>query len=42
KAKDRALMIQSLHHNFDDVQVKVEDLWLSQQMLAKGAEYNND
>lgn len=42
KAKDRALMIQSLHQNFDDVQEKVEDLWLSQQMLAKGAEYNND
>ena len=24
---------QSLHQNFDDVQEKVEDLWLSQQML---------
>ncbi len=35
-------MIQSLHQNFDDVQDKVEDLWLSQQMLAKGAEYSND
>ncbi len=42
KDKDRALMIQSLHQNFDDVQEKVEDLWLSQQMLAKGAESNND
>lgn len=42
KTKDRALMVQSLHQNFDDVQEKVEDLWLSQQMLAKGAEHQND
>ncbi|MED2942368.1 GntR family transcriptional regulator [Bacillus swezeyi] len=42
KTKDRALMIKSLHQNFDDVQDKVEDLWLSQQMLTKGAEQEND
>ncbi|MBV7506650.1 GntR family transcriptional regulator [Bacillus sp. sid0103] len=36
EAKNRDLMILSLHQNFDDVQVKVEDLWRSQQMLAKG------
>ncbi|MDA7025132.1 GntR family transcriptional regulator [Bacillus sp. CLL-7-23] len=42
QTKDRALMIQSLHHNFDDVQEKVEDLWLSQQMLSKGAELEDD
>ncbi|NPC94715.1 GntR family transcriptional regulator [Bacillus sp. WMMC1349] len=42
QTKDRALMIQSLHHNFDDVQEKVEDLWLSQQMLSKGAELDDD
>ncbi|MBH5319458.1 GntR family transcriptional regulator [Paenibacillus sp. GSMTC-2017] len=36
KTKDRDLMIQSLHENFDDVQGKVEDLWTSQQMLSKG------
>ncbi|MDQ0929909.1 GntR family transcriptional regulator of gluconate operon [Bacillus atrophaeus] len=42
KTKDRTLMIQSLHQNFDDVQEKVDDLWLSQQMLAKGAEQKND
>lgn len=36
-SKDRNLMIQSLHQNFDDVQGKVEDLWMSQQLLAKGA-----
>ncbi|AMR64591.1 GntR family transcriptional regulator [Bacillus subtilis subsp. globigii] len=42
KTKDRALMIQSLHQNIDDVQEKVDDLWLSQQMLAKGAEQKND
>ncbi|MFB6499198.1 GntR family transcriptional regulator [Bacillus haynesii] len=38
KTKDRDLMLKSLHQNFDDVQGKVEDLWLSQQMLTKGAE----
>ncbi|MFN2744942.1 MULTISPECIES: GntR family transcriptional regulator [Bacillus] len=42
KTKDRALMLKSLHQNFDDVQDKVEDLWLSQQMLSKGAEQEND
>ncbi|MEH7081687.1 GntR family transcriptional regulator [Neobacillus drentensis] len=36
EAKNRDLMILSLHQNFDDVQVKVEDLWRSQQMLSKG------
>jgi GntR family transcriptional regulator, gluconate operon transcriptional repressor len=43
-SKDRALMIESLHLNFDDVQVqeKVEDLWMSQQMLSKGAVQKND
>ncbi|MCI4127719.1 GntR family transcriptional regulator [Bacillus haynesii] len=42
KTKDRDLMLKSLHQNFDDVQGKVEDLWLSQQMLTKGAEQEND
>jgi GntR family transcriptional regulator, gluconate operon transcriptional repressor len=42
KAKDRELMIKSLHENFDDVQEKVEDLWMSQQMLSKGVEKGND
>ncbi|WP_066250856.1 GntR family transcriptional regulator [Neobacillus drentensis] len=44
ESKDRALMIESLHLNFDDVQVqeKVEDLWRSQQILSKGAVKNND
>ncbi|MFD2446959.1 GntR family transcriptional regulator [Bacillus sp. CGMCC 1.16607] len=41
-SKDRALMVKSLHQNFDDVQNKVEDLWLSQQMLSKGVEQEND
>ncbi len=36
--KNRDLMIQSLHQNFDDVQGKVEDLWRSQQMLSKGVD----
>ncbi|MBE3102656.1 MAG: GntR family transcriptional regulator [Bacilli bacterium] len=36
--KDRDIMIQAFHQNFDDVQGKVEDLWLSQQMLIKGRE----
>ncbi|MGE8204816.1 GntR family transcriptional regulator [Heyndrickxia sp. NPDC080065] len=40
--KDRALMIKSLHQNFDDVQGKVEDLWMSQQLLSKGVEQKND
>jgi GntR family transcriptional regulator, gluconate operon transcriptional repressor len=42
KTKNRALMIESLHQNFDDVQGKVEDLWTSQQMLSKGVEQEND
>jgi len=42
KAKDRNLMVQSLHNNFDDVQEKVEDLWSSQQMLTKGVEQQDD
>ncbi|WP_313150536.1 GntR family transcriptional regulator [Lysinibacillus capsici] len=42
RAKDRELMIKSLHKNFDDVQGKVEDLWRSQQMLSKGVEPQND
>ncbi|MCP3739964.1 GntR family transcriptional regulator [Rossellomorea sp. BNER] len=40
--KDRSIMIQSLHQNFDDVQGKVEDLWMSQQMLSKGEGSEND
>lgn len=40
--KERALMVQSLHQNFDDVQGKVDDLWMSQQMLSKGVEMEND
>lgn len=39
-SKDRDIMIQSLHQNFDDVQGKVEDLWMSQQMLSRGREQN--
>ncbi|WP_028775679.1 GntR family transcriptional regulator [Shimazuella kribbensis] len=42
ETKDREKMIQSLHQNFDDVQGKVEDLWMSQQMLVKGVEQEND
>jgi GntR family transcriptional regulator of gluconate operon len=42
KTKNRDLMIQSLHQNFDDVQGKVDDLWMSQQMLSKGVEQKND
>jgi GntR family transcriptional regulator, gluconate operon transcriptional repressor len=42
KTKDRELMIKSLHENFDDVQEKVDDLWMSQQMLSKGVEQKND
>ena len=38
ETKDRDIMIQALHQNFDDVQEKVEDLWMSQQMLTKGRE----
>lgn len=42
KTKNRALMVKSLHQNFDDVQVKIEDLWMSQQLLSKGVEQEND
>ncbi|WP_152395280.1 GntR family transcriptional regulator [Paenibacillus guangzhouensis] len=42
EAKDRALMIKSLHQNFDDVQGKVDDLWMSQQMLSKGVEPDHE
>lgn len=42
KSKDRNLMIQSLHQNFDDVQEKVDDLWRSQQMLSTGVEQQDD
>lgn len=42
QSKERTLMIQSLHQNFDDVQGKVDDLWMSQQMLSKGVEKEND
>lgn len=42
KTKNRDLMIKSLHENFDDVQGKVEDLWMSQQMLSKGVVPEND
>ncbi|WP_409304832.1 GntR family transcriptional regulator [Peribacillus sp. SCS-155] len=42
KAKDRALMVKSLHQNFDDVQGSVEDLWMSQEMRSKGVEKSND
>ena len=36
--KDRTIMIQALHQNFDNVQNEVEDLWMSQQLLTKGRE----
>jgi GntR family transcriptional regulator, gluconate operon transcriptional repressor len=42
KQKDRTLMIDSLHQNFDDVQGKVEDLWRSQQLLSKGVVLDNE
>ena len=42
QTKERSLMVQSLHQNFDDVQGKVDDLWMSQQMLSKGVEKEND
>jgi GntR family transcriptional regulator, gluconate operon transcriptional repressor len=42
KTKDRELMIRSLHQNFDDVQEKVDDLWMSQQLLSKGVEQDNE
>jgi len=42
RAKDRELMIQSLHENFRDVQGKVDDLWRSQQLLSKGVELEHD
>lgn len=42
EVKDRDLMSKSLHVNFDDVQGKVDDLWVSQQMLSKGVVQQND
>ncbi|MFP7300348.1 GntR family transcriptional regulator [Neobacillus niacini] len=44
ESKDRGLMLESLHLNFDDVQVQgtVDDLWLSQQLLAKGSPQKTD
>lgn len=42
KTKDRSLMIESLHNNFDDVQGKVEELYHSQHMLSKGVEQKNE
>ncbi len=42
QTKERTLMVQSLHQNFDDVQGKVDDLWMSQQMLSKGVEQENE
>lgn len=42
ESKDRALMIKALHQNFDDVQGKVEDLWMSQKMLSKGVEQEHE
>ncbi len=41
-SKDRSLMVESLHLNFDDVQDKVDDLWRSQQLLTKGVVEKND
>ena len=40
QSKDRDIMIKALHQNFEDVQEKVEDLWMSQQMLTKEKEQN--
>jgi GntR family transcriptional regulator of gluconate operon len=38
QTKNRDIMIQAMHQNFDDVQGTVEDLWMSQQMLTKKGE----
>ena len=38
KTKDRDIMIQALHQNFEDVQGTVDDLWMSQQLLTKEKE----
>jgi len=40
QTKDRDIMIQAMHQNFDDVQGTVDDLWMSQQMLTKKGEQN--
>jgi GntR family transcriptional regulator, gluconate operon transcriptional repressor len=40
--KNRDIMIQSLHQNFDDVQGKVDDLWMSQQMLSRAREQEKE
>jgi len=37
-SKDREIMIQALHQNFDSVQGKIDDLWMSQQMLTREKE----
>ncbi|WNB92803.1 GntR family transcriptional regulator [Bacillus sp. NEB1478] len=42
KTKNRDIMIQSLHQNFDDVQGKVDDLWMSQQMLSRAREQEKE
>jgi GntR family transcriptional regulator of gluconate operon len=42
KTKDRDLMMKSFHENFDDVQGKVDHLWMSQQVLSKGVMQEND
>ncbi|MDM5316205.1 GntR family transcriptional regulator [Fictibacillus sp. b24] len=41
-SKNRDVMIQSLHQNFDDVQGKVDDLWMSQQMLSRAREQEKE
>lgn len=38
QTKDRNIMIQAIHQNFDDVQETVEDLLMSQRMLANERE----
>ncbi|MEC3883381.1 GntR family transcriptional regulator [Halobacillus sp. HZG1] len=41
--KDRELMVQSLHKNFDDVaKGRVEELWMAQETFTKGVEKEDD
>ncbi|MGR9050536.1 GntR family transcriptional regulator [Halobacillus faecis] len=41
--KDRDLMVQSLHQNFDDVaKGRVEELWMAQETFTKGVEKEDD
>ena len=40
--KDRALMVKSLHQNFDDVQGEVESSWRAQQTLSEEDEPKHD